>query len=149
MWRDPFDEIRSFEKKIRRMFDEFWMEHPLGKGKPASLGGELEPYREPFMDVVEGDKEVAITMELPGVNKEDIRITTSDDNVEISAERRNEAEREDVGYLLRERSYSRFYRKIPLTVPVDSSRAKASYKNGILEIVLPKTSESKRTIKID
>ncbi|MFQ5815498.1 MAG: Hsp20/alpha crystallin family protein [Candidatus Hydrothermarchaeaceae archaeon] len=152
MWRDPFDEIRRFERKTRGLFDDFWLEHPFvgAKGRLAPSEGALEPYREPYSDIIEGDKEVVITMELPGAEKGDIEITTSDDSVEISAERRSETEKEieETGYLLKERSYSRFYRRIPLTVSVDSSRAKASYKNGVLEILIPKTSEPKRTIKV-
>lgn len=160
MWKDPFDEIKRFEKRMRRLFDEFWSEHPLaereGKLVPSEgslepFGGRLEPFREPYSDVIESDKEVIVTMELPGVEKSDIKITTTDNSVEISAERRSAAEekREERGYIMRERSYSSFYRKIPLSASVDPSRAKASYKNGILEIVLPKTGEPKKTIKVE
>ncbi len=145
MLSDPFDEMRMRKRRMPKLFDEFWFEHPSegGDGKLVPDERSLEPYREPYCDVMEGNKEVVITLELPGVEKGDIKIATTDNSVEILAERRSAIEeRREEGYLRREMSYSKFYRKIPITVPVDSGRAKSSYKNGILEIVLPKTSEA-------
>lgn len=153
MWNDPFEEIREFERKTRRLFDDIWLEHPVGGGKrelaPAEKG--IEPYREPYSDVIETEKDVVVTMELPGVEKGDIEITTNDESLEISGERKSEVEenKEDKGYLLKERSYSKFYRRIPLNAAVDSDKAKASFKNGVLEIVLPKALEHKKTIKVE
>ncbi len=153
MWNDSFDEIKEFEKKMRGMFDEFWPESPFENRKRGLVPPErsLDHYREPYSDVIESDKEVAITVDLPGLEKRNIKITTNDESVEISAERRSDTENKggEKGYILKERNYSKFFRRIPLTVPVDSSGAKASYKNGVLEIVLPKSSESKKTIEVD
>jgi HSP20 family protein len=83
---------------------------------------------------------------MPGMDKSDIRINVTDGNVlEISAEKKAEAKKEEQGYIRRERMYNRYYRSIRLPVPVDKTKAKATYVNGVLEVTIPmihKTAES-------
>lgn len=154
MWRDPFEEIRRLERKMNRLFEELWMERPLRAALPGAR--ELAPMeerfgvREPFADVVETDKEVKVAVEIPGVDKKDIKIKTTENSIEISAETKREEKEEKKGYIRRERSYGKFYRAMTLPVKVDATKAKASYKNGVLEVTLPKTEEEKKTeIKVE
>ncbi len=154
MWRDPFEEIRRLERKMNRLFEELWMERPLRAALPGAR--ELAPMeerfgvREPFADVVETDKEVKVAVEIPGVDKKDIKIKTTENSIEISAETKREEKEEKKGYIRRERSYGKFYRAMTLPVKVDAAKAKASYKNGVLEVTLPKTEEEKKTeIKVE
>lgn len=114
-------------------------------------------YREPMVDVFETDDEVIVTAELPGLDKDDIRLYVTGSRLEISAEKTREVtkpekkEREGEGsYVYRERSVSRFYRSITLPATVDPDKAKSSYKNGILEVRMPKTEVTKKTpLKIE
>lgn len=158
-WLDPYEEIRRMQRRMEKMFEDFW-ERP-GWTRPALPGkrGEIEPFegaeiyehfREPFTDVIETDKEVIVTAEIPGVEKSDIKISAAEDRVEISAETKREVKEEKKGYVRRERSYEKFYRALTLPAAVDASKAKASYKNGVLEVTLPKTEATKKTsVKVE
>ncbi len=102
-------------------------------------------YREPFIDVIETDKEVIATAEMPGLEKQDIKINVTEDRLEISAETKHEEKKEEKGYVYRERRSGAYYRAISLPSPVDPDKSKASYKNGVLEIKMPKTEVKKKT----
>ncbi|MBW2988193.1 Hsp20/alpha crystallin family protein, partial [Candidatus Woesearchaeota archaeon] len=80
------------------------------------------------------------TVELPGINKEDIKVRATEDGLEIRAEKKEEIKQEDKrrGIYRQERTYSGFYRFIPLPEGVDTSKIQATYKNGVLELKVPK-----------
>lgn len=153
MWRDPFEEIRRLERRMNRLFGSMWGER--GRALPSRGTRWMEPFREgaardPFADVVETENEIKVAAELPGVRKEDIKIDATSNKLEISAEARKEEEAEEEGYLSRERGYSRYYRAFTLPSEVDSNKAKATYKNGVLEVTLPKKEAEKRShIKVE
>lgn len=96
----------------------------------------IAEYREPLTDVIEGDTTISITVELPGVNKEDIDVEITEDTVTLKVET---AER-------------KYYKEIKLPCKVKTDTAKASYHNGVLDIVLerlePKKEKGKK-LKID
>lgn len=154
MWWDPFEEMREIERRMNRLFRELWgrgaRRRLLGAGERrlAPLEGEV---REPFTDIIETKDSVVVTAELPGVAKEDIKINATEEDIEISAETKAEEEVEKKGYYRRERSLGRYYRSYSLPARVKPEKAKATYKNGVLEIVLPKAEEKEkgRSIKID
>jgi len=144
---EPWDDFRRFEEMMNRMFENF-------SGKPASRRllssgerGAVVPseYREPFIDVVDGDKEIIATAEMPGLEKNDIKINVSEDMLEISAETKQEEKKEEKGYIYRERRSGSYYRSISLPSPVDPDNSKATYENGVLEIKMPKTEVKKKT----
>ncbi len=148
---EPWDDFRKFEEMMNRMFEEFWG-RPTRRLLTSGERGELVPaeYRQPFIDVMETDKEVTATAELPGLEKEDIKINLTEDKLEISAETKHEEEKEEKGYVYRERRAGRYYRSISLPSPVDPDGAKASYKNGVLEIKMPKTEiKKKKPVEIE
>ncbi len=145
---DPYEEIRRFEERMNKLFEDFWRKG----GRPLLAPGRtaLEPYREPYTDLVEGDKEVIATIELPGFEKSDIKVNITENRLEVSAERKAEKKEEKEGYIYQERYGGRFYRSIPLPCRVDASKTKASYNNGILEVKMPKLEETgKTTIKVE
>lgn len=150
MFRDPFDEIRRLEARLNRLFEDLWGP----RGEPRLLPGEkapgreIEPYREPSLDIIETEQEILVTAEMPGLDKKDININLTEDRLEISAEIKREEKEEREGYIYRERRGGRFYRAISLPSQVDPLGAKASYKNGVLEIKMPKT-EVKRKKRLD
>ncbi len=107
-------------------------------------------YRKPFIDVIETEKEVIATADMPGLEKENIKINLTEDRLEISAETEHEEKKEEKGYVYRERSSGSFYRAISLPSPVDPDNSKATYKNGVLEIEMPKTEiKKKKPLKVE
>lgn len=92
------------------------------------------------VDVAEDDDEITVTADLPGYDREDIDVTVEDRRLTIRAERERKTEKEEE-YHRRERSFRRQTRTIRLPAPVDEDAASAAYKNGVLEITLPKLEE--------
>lgn len=147
MWWDPFEEMRELQRRMNRMMQGFWGGRPMLPGPESAI----EEYgREPYTDIMEADNEVVLTAEIPGVKKEDIKINVTGDSIEISAETKKEEKKEKKGFVRRERSYGRYYLKYSLPATVNPDKAKASYKNGVLEVRLPKTEAKKgKSVKID
>jgi len=108
----------------------------FGNVRPTRLGL-LKPVeeREPLVDVIPGDKVIQVVAEMPGVNKEDIKLEATEDELVISAESENR----------------KYYKVVSLPAKVDPKSAKATYKNGVLEVILNKAEEKPRgeRIKID
>ena len=114
-------------------------------------------YREPLIDVFETDDEVIVTAEIPGLDKDDIKLFGSGNRLEILAEKTTEItkpekiERGKEGdYIYRERSTARFYRSVTLPTTVIPDKSKSSYKYGVLEVRMPKAEVSRKTsLKIE
>ena len=149
---DTWDDFRRFEEMMNRMFEEFGRRPSRRPMLTSGERGEIVPAesRKPFIDVIETDKEVIATAEMPGLEKQDIKINLAEDRLEISAETKHEEKKEEKGYLYRERRSGSYYRAISLPSPVDPDNSKASYKNGVLEIKMPKTEiKKKKPLKIE
>ena len=149
---EPWDDFRRFEEIMNRMFEEFWGRPSARRLLPSGERGAVVPaeHREPFIDVMENDKEIIATAEMPGLEKQDININVTEDRLEISAETKHEEKKEEKGYIYRERRSGSYYRAISLPSPVDTDKSKATYKNGVLEVKMPKTEVKKKTpLKIE
>jgi len=126
---DPFEDIRRLHEYIDRMFGEVFSRM---KATDAVFT------RAPLIDLVdEGDK-FRIVAEIPGVEKDDLDVRVFEDAVVIKAEKKLGRTERGKNYYVRERGYTSYYRTISLPEPVVPEKAQATYKNGILEIVLPK-----------
>jgi HSP20 family protein len=131
---------------VNRAFDDFLRMFPIPlaglQALPLDQGGAFQ------VDVVESDKDVKVTAELPGVEEGDIDVRVSDGMLTISAEKKAAREAKDDGYILRERSFGRVERTLSLPEDVDPDAAQASFKDGVLTVTFTKTgqedSESKR-----
>ena len=100
-------------------------------------------------EVEETGKEIVVRVEVPGMEKEDCRITIDGNLLHLSGEKRFERETSDSTYHVMERAYGSFQRTIALPRNVDIDRAEASYKNGVLSVRLPKVAgENGRTISV-
>ncbi|MCX9082725.1 MAG: Hsp20/alpha crystallin family protein, partial [Candidatus Methanoperedens sp.] len=136
MFSDEFDEFRTFEENMNRMFEKIWgipVNRSLLLPGERTTTGSIEKYRKPFIDLVEKDKEVIATVEMPGLDKGDIKINLTEDKLEISAETKHEEETKEKGYIYKERRSGSYYRRISLPSSIDSDNSKASYNNGILQ----------------
>jgi HSP20 family protein len=104
----------------------------------------------PAVDVEETNEAMIIRAELPGMKREDIKVTVADDTVSISGERKYESEQKNRTFHRVERAYGSFQRTIVLPVGVQGDKAVAGYKSGVLELVLPKAEAVKaREIAIE
>jgi HSP20 family protein len=100
-------------------------------------------------EVEETEKEFVVSVEVPGMEKEDCHITIEGNTLYLSGEKRFERETQDSTYHVMERAYGAFQRSIPLPRNVDIDKADASYKNGVLTVRLPKAgSENIKSIKV-
>ncbi len=141
---DPWEDMGRMR---RRMFKLVREPFEFAEGRTA--------VREPLVDVIDKGDALQVVAELPGVEKKDIRISVAEDSISISTEQREAVKElsEKEGYYYHERSYSKFFRQIPLPATVVPEKATAEHKNGILEVTLPKKVPSKvmpkgRTIEV-
>ncbi|TAK87501.1 MAG: Hsp20/alpha crystallin family protein [Betaproteobacteria bacterium] len=130
-----------------RMFDDFfgrrWM-RPFGWERPL---GEMVSL--PSVDVIDRDDEVVVRADVPGYKKEDIEISVSGSSLTIKGETKAEEKEEKGDYYRCEISHGAFSRTVALPADVDDSKARASMKDGVLELALPKLEKSRRhTISI-
>jgi len=97
----------------------------------------------PAVDIVENDKGYEVKAELPGMKKDEIKISFEDDVLSLSGERKNEKEENGKNFHRIERSYGKFERCFHLPKNVKANDIKADYKNGILTVNIPKSEEAK------
>jgi HSP20 family protein len=138
---DPFREFSTLRNEMERVFDSMLGRYPRDR---------VEGLWAPLVDVEETKDNIIARIELPGMKKEDIKVTLMNNILTISGERKHEAEEKGKTYYRIERTYGRFQRTIELPADVLSEKAKASYKDGILEMVVPKSEKAKeKEIAID
>jgi len=103
----------------------------------------------PALELREDADNVTVSVELPGVDRKDVNVSIHDGVLTVSGERKQEREVREGEYVRTERRYGRFERQLGLTQPVVGDQVKASYKDGVLTITLPKAAEAKpKTIDI-
>jgi HSP20 family protein len=140
--REEGTPLHSLQHEMNRLFDEF--KHGFGFTQPGRWFEPLSSYHAK-VDVKDTEKEIVVTAELPGVDMKDIEVTTNGNSTSIKGEKRSEKEEKEKGYYKMERSYGSFYRLIPLSCEVEPENINASYKDGVLKVVLPKSKESLKT----
>jgi HSP20 family protein len=135
----------DFEQDIERMFENFMSRSWLRPFRDLpSLRGGLELPKTPRVDLVERDAEIAVRAELPGVDRKDLQVSLTDRTLTIRASSRKENKEEKGEYFRREISTGEVSRTLTLPAAVDGTKAKAEFKDGILEIVVPKIEKAKR-----
>ena len=142
----PFRPLTMFEE-MERMFEHFmptsWM-HPF-KAEHSLLSENL-----PQVDVIDQDSTILVRATLPGVKKDDLDVSTTDHSVTIRGSTREESKEEKGEYYRREIRSGNFLRTITLPALVDEKGIKAKFKDGLLELTLPKLEREKRhSIKIE
>ncbi len=145
--RSIWDEMRRIQNNMDILFSNFFSTEPLigseffledESGKRKDLVS--SNYRAPISDLYETDKEVVAELDMPGVDKKDIKVNVTKDSIEIKAEKKKEVKEEDKkkGMFRHERSFAGFYRSFALPNNVDADKANAEYKDGVLKITVPK-----------
>jgi HSP20 family protein len=150
-WR-PFMDLTRWEREMDRMMDDFfgrrirpwWPERWFPRD-------ELE-LASPAVDLYEEKDDIVVKAELPGMDKDNIEVNLTDHTLTIKGEKKQEEEIKEKDYYRAERSYGSFLRSLELPKEVHGDKVKASFKNGILEVRLPKTEEAKSKevkVKVD
>jgi HSP20 family protein len=140
---EPFRNLVDIQGEVNRLFDAF-------AGRP--MAGTTPGARTwmPAVDMVETKDDLMLRVELPGVREKDASVSITGDLLTIRGERRWDEEAKDHKVLHVERAYGQFERLIQLPMAVQADKVKASYRDGVLEITLPKAEELKpREIKIN
>jgi len=127
---DPFRELAGLQNSIARLFDENLRYLRLPEGSSSQLAFPV--------DIKDTPEAVLVKAELPGMNKEDIKISLNDNILTIQGERKREEKEEGANFIRIERSYGSFSRSFTVDVPVKQNEIKARYQEGMLEITLPK-----------
>jgi HSP20 family protein len=141
----PFDLFERFADEMDRVFEDFgigrtgiaprlgrsWLQSPW-RGAQT----ETEVWA-PQIEVFHRNNDLVVRADLPGLNKDDVKVDVTDDRIIVQGERKQEHEEEREGVYRSERSYGSFYRVIPLPEGAISEQAKASFKDGVLEITMP------------
>jgi HSP20 family protein len=131
----PIGQLTSVRDELNRLFSSTFGE----LGRPSDLFGMWTP----ALDLYEGKNEFVVRAELPGMKKEEIEIALHEGALSVSGERKIEELPEESEPHRRERFFGRFQRTLELPKPVKAQDVKATYKDGILTITLPKTEEAK------
>jgi len=129
-----FDSLASMHEELDRVF-----ESTFGSGSRPL--GTLTRWT-PALDVYQDKDQFTVVAEVPGMKKEEIDISLHGDTLTISGERKSHEKQGDQAFRA-ERFFGRFQRSLPLPSAVDTEKVKATYKDGILEVVLPKAEEAK------
>jgi HSP20 family protein len=153
----PFTMMRHFAEDLENMFADFG----FGRGFPnqprmslfekENFGDRLDNlWKTPFgldrtdffndftppVEILKSNGNIIVRADLPGLEKEDINVEVRDKLLTIEGERKNETEEKDEGFYRSERSYGSFFRQIPLPEGTKTDEAKATFKNGVLEVTL-------------
>ena len=140
---DPFAEMQDLEGEMNRALKAF-------SGRARRTATHPEVGWTPPADIYETKDEMVIVLELPGVNQKEVEISLVGDTLNVRGERRRAEEVEGDDYHRVERTFGPYFRALVLPSVVDSSRIKAVYKDGLLEIRLPKREEAKpRVIPVE
>ena len=130
-------DVMNMQREINRMFDSFF------RGGAADDDAFITSDWIPAVDIAEHDNEYLVKLELPGVSKDDVKITMQNNILSVRGEKKNEKDSKGSNYHRVERSYGAFQRTFALPSTVKADRIDASYSDGILTIVLPKAEEAR------
>lgn len=136
---------RDLQTDINRAFEDFFRAFELSM--PLAGPADLATDALPRIDIRETDKEVDIEAELPGMDESDIDVSVAEGALMIRGEKKAEHEVKGNGYTVHERSFGHVERTVPLPDGLDIDSAKATFKNGVLTIAIPKTAEAQAAVK--
>ena len=147
----PFGMLERFADEMDRVFDDFGLGRSwLTPGRSRNwltgkLGSSGERLWTPEVEVYQRSNELVVRADLPGIKRDDIKVDITENAITIQGERRQEQETERGGVYRAEHTYGSFYRSIPLPDGAMTDQAKASFKDGVLEVTMPAPPEQVRS----
>ncbi len=142
----PFGDLQGRFERMERIFEDIFGRQSgfhMPSLRPWAAAEEVSP----SVDIFEDGNDVVVKAELPGMKKENLAVNFTDGDLIISGEKKQEEKVEKKDYYRMERSYGAFTRGFRLPADVQGDKAKATFKDGILEIRVPKTEEAKKKEK--
>ena len=130
---DPFRDLSVLQDRINRIFND--------ATRGSSVGASTRTWA-PVVDIAETDNDLVVRAELPGMKREDIDVEVTGESLTIRGERKFDEDAKDQ-YIRVERPYGPFQRSFTIGVPVQADKVKAAYRDGILEVTIPKAEEVK------
>lgn len=130
---DPLQELLNLQERINRLFEE-----SLGRGRADEGAALASGTWAPLADVYETPRAYFVRLELPGLDRDDVEIAAEDSVLTVRGERRAAASMRPESFYRLERSYGTFTRAFRFGEPIDADRVDAAFKNGLLEIEVPK-----------
>jgi HSP20 family protein len=132
-WR-PYGNLINIQDEMNRLFNDFFGRVPVRGAEGRWV---------PAVDISEDDDNLFVDVEVPGMKKEDIKVSLEHNVLSLKGEKKQEKEVKDENFHRWERSYGSFARSFELPVPVQADKIKANYHDGVLHIALPKAEEVK------
>ena len=139
-FRDEGDPFMTLHREMNRLFDDIFRGFEL-----APFGGMGRQAGWPSVEVVENDKDVRVSAELPGLSEKDVEVFLQEGVLTLRGEKRSEVE--DKQRSFSERYYGRFERRIPLPWDVEEDKIEASFDNGVLTVTMPKSPQAAQRVK--
>ena len=135
--------VQDWENSIRQFFNLSWP-------RTQDLDDGSDSHWSPVIDVSETKTEIIIEAEIPGLGKDDINVSVDNNTLTIKGEKKQETKTDEEDAVRTERVYGRFVRELSLPQSVDAEKIKATYKNGVLHVTLPKQETAQpKQISID
>ncbi len=139
---DIFGDLEDIQREMNRLFDVS-LRQPGKKGNGGTLWA-------PAVDIIDEKDTIRVRADLPGIKKDEIEVSVNNDTLTIKGEKKEEKEIKEKDYVRSERYYGAFCRSFTLPAGVDPQKVNAGYKDGVLEITLPKREDAKpKQIKVD
>ena len=139
---NPSKELLSIEREFNRMFNSFSNRFGFGNGDDVDKEYENAVWS-PLSDIYEDKENYVLTLDLPGIKKDNVKISYVDGQLNISGERKQEKESKDGTYHRVERSYGKYFRSFSLPKEIKNDKIDAEFKDGQLTITVPKAEEVK------
>ncbi|MFQ5748064.1 MAG: Hsp20/alpha crystallin family protein [Planctomycetota bacterium] len=136
--------FRSLQREVNRLFGD-WFD--LGDGFGALSRWQEHGEFVPRMDVTENNKEVKVTVELPGMEEKDVQVSLNRNLLTIQGRKETEKEEQDATFHCIERTHGSFQRTLELPFEVDAEKAEARFKKGVLRVILPNPVETQAEIR--
>jgi HSP20 family protein len=136
---EPFREVEGLQKEMNRLFDHLV---PANLGNGERMGLSFIPAAE----MIETPEAIQLKLEIPGMEAADLNVEVTADTLTVNGERKSESKTEEKGFTRTEFRYGKFHRVIPLPVRVNNTNVTAEYKDGILNLTLPKAEEEKNKV---
>ncbi len=143
------DAFRDIEHKIENMFSSLW-HNPFKHHDETGVSIPLNFNAFPKIDIIDREKDILVKAELPGIDKDDLDISITNNYLFIKASTCHDSEVEEGDYLRREMTSNEYYRSILLPANVDANQVSSTFKNGMLELVIAKQEDSfRRKINVE
>lgn len=133
---EPLREFESLSNRIQKYFEDF-----------PSLRNEYSSSFNPKIDISEDDKHLYVDAEIPGIKKEDLKVTIQDNIITIKGEKKREEEKKEKNYYRNERCYGTFTRSFTLPAEVNSEKIDAKFEDGTLKITMEKMNQTASKVK--